>query len=86
MPRLWGSVPTAPSAVQTVAVFGAAAVLIAPPSEACHFKRCKIEPPFAAVLVSTNASLLPSNDMTGEVATVPVVAAPAALKFVLYDQ
>src|SRR5580704_13336203 len=78
-----GQCPASPSAVHTVAMVGTAAVLIAPPSPACHFRRCRIAPP---VPVSTNATLLPSSDNTGEVTTVPVVAVPPAVKFVLYDQ
>src|SRR5579862_6963255 len=71
-----------PSAVQAVAIFGAAAVLMALPSPACHFRRCRTAP---LAPVSTNATLLPSPDSTGEVCTVPIVI-PVAPKFVLYDQ
>ena len=33
-----------------------------------------MEPPFALVLVSTNATFVPSPEMTGEVTTLPVVS------------
>ena len=75
-----GQCPASPSAVQTVAMVGAAADPMAPPSPAFHFRRCKIEP---AVADSTNATLLPSCDRTGEVCTAPVEAPPVAVKFVL---
>src|ERR1700721_4234505 len=81
-----GQCPARPSAVHTVAMGGAAALVMAPPSPACHFRRCRMAPPFAALRVSTNATLVPSSDNTGEVSTFPVVAPPAVLKFVLYDQ
>ena len=73
--------PVAGQDVHAVVVVGLRAVLIAPPSPAFHFKRWRTAP--APPLFSMKATLVPSAERIGEVAMVPVVLPPVALRFVL---
>jgi hypothetical protein len=59
-PPLTGQWPGVPSAVHEVAMVGLAEFPMAVPSPDFHFNKCRIDPPLAAVRVSTNAALLPS--------------------------
>jgi hypothetical protein len=47
--------------------------VVSEPWPAYGFKRWRMAPPLAAVLVSTNATFVPSPDRTGEVTVVPLV-------------